>query len=133
MVPPGHGGHGGSGHGHGGGHGRDQRTDLLDITPEAVPALRSAFADAKARVDRQLELGETGLRVDSWAKDPVSLDAAGGVNRLTVDSERAALDALRAYSAQLDTAVHTLDRVAAQYRLLEEDNAATVTQQGTGG
>ncbi|MBM7770100.1 hypothetical protein JOD54_000304 [Actinokineospora baliensis] len=129
MVPPGHGGHGGQGHG----GGRDQRTDLLDITPEAVPALRSAFAEARARVDRQLELGETGLRVEPWAKDPVSLDAGGWVNRLTVDSERAALDALRAYRTQLDTAVHTLDRVAAQYQLLEEDNTATVTQQGTGG
>ncbi|SER82427.1 PE domain-containing protein [Actinokineospora terrae] len=127
-MPAGHGGQHG-GHGGGGEH----RTDLLDVTPDAVPALRAAFADARDRVARQLELSETTLRVQPWAKDPVSQEATTGVNQLTADHERAALDALRAYRTQLDTAVHTLDRVAAQYHLLEEDNAATVTQQGTGG
>ncbi|PPK69762.1 transcriptional regulator [Actinokineospora auranticolor] len=118
-----------NGHGHGGGRGHD----LLDLAPEAVPALRAAFADALAKVDGQLELGETGLAVERWARDPVSEDATRVFNARTVHHERAALDALRAYRARLDTAVHTLDRVAEQYRLLEEDNRATVTQKGTAG
>ncbi|WP_018682402.1 hypothetical protein [Actinokineospora enzanensis] len=115
--------------GHGGGRGQD----LLDLAPEAVPALRAAFVDALASVDRQLELGETGLAVEAWAHDPVSQDATRAVNALTAHSERAALDQLRAYRAQLDTAVHNLDKVAEQYRLLEDDNAATVTQKGATG
>ncbi|SDD20193.1 hypothetical protein [Actinokineospora iranica] len=118
-----------NGHGQGG-PGGDQRRDLLDVSPEAVPGLRSAFATALSRVDDQLRLGETGLRVEAWAGDPVSQDAAAVVNALTVDHEQAALDVLLAYRAQLDTAVHTLDKIAEQYRLLEEDNQVTVTRRG---
>ncbi|GLZ38561.1 transcriptional regulator [Actinokineospora sp. NBRC 105648] len=127
-MPPGNNRHGGHG-----GHGGDHRDDLLDVTPEAVPGLRSAFATALARVDHELELADTGLRVEPWAKDPVSQDAGKGINALTVDHEQAAIEALRAYRRQLDTAVHTLETITEQYRLLEEDNQATVTQKGAAG
>ncbi|WP_157440554.1 transcriptional regulator [Actinokineospora inagensis] len=115
------------------GHGPGDTEGLLDVAPEAVPTLRAAFADARDRVDQQLALGTTGLLVEPWAQDPVSLVAADGVNRLTAGGDRAVLDALTTYRAQLDTAVHTLDQVAEQYRLLEEDNEATVTQRGSEG
>ncbi len=115
------------------GHAGGRREDLLDVTPEAVPALRAAFSAALAKVDGQLELADTGLRVEPWAQDPVSLDATRSVNALTIDHDKAAIEALRAYRTQLDTAVHTLDKITEQYRLLEEDNQATVTQKGAAG
>ncbi|OLR90488.1 hypothetical protein BJP25_28035 [Actinokineospora bangkokensis] len=106
---------------------------MLNVAPEAVPGLRAAFAEALARVDGELGLDDIGLRVEPWAKDPVSLEAATAVNGLAADDqERAALLALRSFRAQLDTAVHNLDKVAEHYRLLEEDNSATVTQRGQG-
>ncbi|WP_143219271.1 transcriptional regulator [Actinokineospora bangkokensis] len=129
MAPAGH------GHGNQGGPGGrgDDPLDVLNVAPEAVPGLRAAFAEALARVDGELGLDDIGLRVEPWAKDPVSLEAATAVNGLAADDqERAALLALRSFRAQLDTAVHNLDKVAEHYRLLEEDNSATVTQRGQG-
>ncbi|WP_424189500.1 transcriptional regulator [Actinokineospora sp. G85] len=105
--------------------------DVLNVAPEAVPALRTAFADALSRLDAELRLDDLGLRVEQWAKDPVSLDAARAVNGLTADDgEKAALLALRGFREQLSTAVHNLDKITEEYRLLEDDNSATVTQQG---
>ena len=110
----------------------DNPLDVLNVAPEAVPALRTAFSTALSRIDGELGLDDIGLRVEPWAKDPVSADAAAAVNGLTADDqERAALLALRTFRAQLDTAVHNLDKITAQYRLLEEDNSATVTQKGS--
>ncbi|WP_156754006.1 transcriptional regulator [Actinokineospora pegani] len=105
--------------------------DVLNVAPEAVPALRTAFADALSRLDAELRLDDLGLRVEQWANDPVSLDAARAVNGLTADDqEKAALLALRGFREQLSTAVHSLDKITEGYRLLEDDNSATVTQKG---
>ncbi|WP_436492179.1 hypothetical protein [Actinokineospora sp. HUAS TT18] len=126
----GHGSGGGQGNGHGsGGHGGDSH--LLDLDPQAVPALRSAFVAALDQIDRQLEAaGE--LPVAAWANDPVSLHAADVVNALSVDSDVAAVDALRSFRRQLGTAVDNLDKIADQYRVLEDDAEATVSQTGQG-
>lgn len=104
---------------HGGG---GTQNDIVKVDPDAVPGLRSAFADALDRVDRQLELAEAELRVTSWAKDPVSQGATVLFNDRSVESDRSALDTLRAYRAQLDAAVQNLDKTAQQYAKTDGDN-----------
>ncbi len=105
----------------------------LFVEPGAVPALRDAFADALARVDREIELSDASLRVEAWANDPVSSKATKAFNNRSVDDAASALDALRAYRTQLSTAIETLDKTAAQYRVSDEDNSVTVgKQEGSG-
>lgn len=104
---------------HGGG---GTQNDIVKVDPDAVPGLRSAFADALARVDRQLELAEAELRVTSWAKDPVSQGATILFNDRSVESDRSAVDTLRAYREQLDAAVQNLDKTAQQYDKTDGDN-----------
>ncbi|WP_083661967.1 hypothetical protein [Actinophytocola xanthii] len=103
------------------------------MDPDAVPMLRSAFVDALAKVDKQLELAEKELRVSSWAQDPVSLGATTTFNEHSVDSSRSAVEALRAYRTQLDVAVRNLDRTAQQYREIDGDGRAGVNRGGDGG
>lgn len=104
---------------HGGG---GSQNDILRVDPDAVPGLRSAFADALARVDQQLEVAEAELRVTAWAKDPVSEGASTLFNDRSVESHRSAVDTLRAYREQLDAAVQNLDISAKQYKKVDEDN-----------
>src|SRR5438128_380596 len=54
--------------------------DQLHVEPGAVTALRDAFADALAKVDRQIELAGKDLRVSGWANDPVSTQATAAFN-----------------------------------------------------
>jgi hypothetical protein len=103
----------------------------LQVGPGAVAALRDAFADALAKVDRQIELANTDLRVTGWANDPVSAAATAAFNQHSVDAG-SALDTLRTYRQQLSTAVDTLEQTAEQYRLSEEDNSVTVGKEETG-
>ena len=103
----------------------------LHVEPGAVAALRDAFADAFAKVDRQIQLADTDLRVTGWANDPVSAAATSAFNQRSVDAG-SALDNLRTYRQQLSTAVETLDQTAEQYRLSEEDNSVTVGKEETG-
>lgn len=114
---------------HGGGGPQD---NVIQVDPDAVPGLRAAFADALARVDRQLELAEAELRVNTWAKDPVSLGATSLFNERSVDSDRSAVDTLRSYRAQLDAAVLNLDQTAKQYRKTDGDNVHGVGKHDEG-
>ena len=122
-------------HGQGQGQGTDSASgNHLLVEPGAVPALREAFADALAKVDRQIELADQGLRIAPWANDPVSTEAATAFNQRSVDAAESALGTLKSYRQQLSTAVDTLDRTAEQYRLADEDNSVTVgKQEGTDG
>ncbi|MDQ3787165.1 MAG: PE domain-containing protein [Actinomycetota bacterium] len=112
---------------HGGG---GTQNDIVRVDPDAVPGLRSAFADALARVDRQLELAEAELRVNAWAKDPVSQSATVLFNDRSVESDRSAVDTLRAYRAELDAAVQNLDKTAQQYSKTDGDNVHGVGKNG---
>lgn len=112
---------------HGGG---GTQNDIVRVDPDAVPGLRSAFADALARVDRQLELAEAELRVNAWAKDPVSQGATILFNDRSVESDRSAVDTLRAYRAELDAAVQNLDKTAKQYSKTDGDNVHGVGKNG---
>lgn len=112
----------------------DGHRDLI-VQPEAVPELRDAFADALDRVDRQIELAGTELRVAAWAQDPVSRSAATTFNQRSVDPAgggNSALDTLLAYRRQLSTAVDNLDKTAQQYALAEEDGSANVRTRDEG-
>ncbi len=123
--------HGGGGHhGHQGHRGPDN--DLLAVEPEAVPALRSAFATALDRVDRQLELADKELRVSAWAKDPVSQGATTLFNDRSVETAESAVDMLRAYRAQLDVAVRNLDKTAEQYDTVDRESATGVANNDEG-
>ncbi|HEU5475792.1 MAG TPA: transcriptional regulator [Actinophytocola sp.] len=106
----------------------------LVVDRAAVPALRDAFADALAKVSRQVELANADLRITPWANDPVSADATEAFNARSVGSGESALRQLEAYRGQLDNAVDALDRTAAQYQLSDEDSSVTVGKQeeGTG-
>jgi hypothetical protein len=107
--------------------------DILQVDPDAVPGLRTAFANALARVDRQLELVDKELRVTAWAKDPVSLGATKLFNNRSLDSDYgAAVDMLRAYRAELDTAVQNLDMNVAQYHKTDQDNVIGVRTSENG-
>lgn len=108
-------------------------SNRLLVEPGAVPALRDAFADALSKVDTQIALADADLRVMAWANDPVSTDATSAFNHRSVDDTESALGMLRAYRRQLNTAVETLDRTAAQYQMSDDDNSHTVgKQEGTG-
>lgn len=110
------------------------RDDSLLIEPGAVPGLRKAFADALAKVDKQIQLAEAGLRVPGWANDPVSKGATDAFNERSLDASESALGTLRAYRTQLSAAVENLDLTAQQYHLTEQDNSITVgAQEGAAG
>lgn len=115
------------------GGGGGSQHDILQVDPDAMPSLRTAFADALARVDRQLELVDKELRVTSWAKDPVSLGATSLFNdRALDDGEEAAVDMLRAYREQLDAAVQNLDVTNTQYQQIDQDNVTGTTASENG-
>ncbi|WP_154814992.1 transcriptional regulator [Actinophytocola xinjiangensis] len=111
-------------------HGQGGRESTLQVDVDAVPMLRSAFVDALAKVDRQLELAEQELRVTPWATDPVSQDAVTAFNDRSVDGGRCAIEALRAYRAQLDAAVVNLDKTVEQYRETDGDGQVDVNRTG---
>lgn len=112
--------------------GGGSQNDILKVDPDAVPGLRSAFADALAKVDRQLELADAELRVTAWAGDPVSRGATTLFNERSVDNETAAVDTLRAYREQLDAAVTNLDKTAQQYRKVDGDTIHGVGKNDQG-
>jgi hypothetical protein len=120
----------GGGHGHGRSAHETAPTDSLKVDPEAVPALRSAFADALSRVDEQLRLANQELRITAWAKDPVSQDAAVVFNERSVDTAASAIDSLRAYRDQLSVAVANLDKTAEQYSAVDNGGRSGVNRNG---
>jgi PE family len=126
---------GGLGHGNNPGGAADPHATAgsLKVDPEAVPALRRAFADALSKVEEQLRLANQELRVTPWAKDPVSQDAAARFNERSVDTAASALDSLRAYRDRLNVAVANLDKTAEQYSAVDKGGASGVNKNGDGG
>lgn len=114
-------------HGGGGAH-----NDVMRVDPDAIPAMRGAFVEALAKVDHQLELADKELRVSAWAKDPVSQGATTVFNERSVESLESAVDTLRAYRTQLDTAVRTLDKTIEQYQVTDRENATGTSKNDEG-
>ncbi|MEV8437176.1 transcriptional regulator [Actinosynnema sp. NPDC051121] len=118
------------------GHGADTGSPpplshTLNVEPEAIPSLRSAFAGALSKLDEQIEMAITEVRVRPWAGDPVSQDAAERFNERSLESGDSALIALENYQRQLKSAMDALTLVEQQYQSIEEDNTGLMGQQGS--
>jgi hypothetical protein len=97
----------------------------LRVDREAVPALRRVFDKALAKLDVQIDLAVTGVRVAPWAGDPISQDAATSFNDHSVDTPSSALNALLAYQQRLKSASDALTQVANAYNTVEGENTAS--------
>jgi hypothetical protein len=102
----------------------------LRVDRDAVPHLRKVFDGALTKLDEQIELAMTGVRVSPWAGDPVSQNAATDFNNHAVDDSDSALNALRAYQQRLKSASDALEQVAEQYQIVESDNTESLKSQG---
>jgi hypothetical protein len=102
----------------------------LNVEPGAIPGLRSAFAGALTKLDKQIELAITEVRVRPWAGDPVSAEAAEKFNERSLESGDSALTALENYQRQLKSAMDALTLVEQQYQSIEDDNTGLMGQQG---
>ena len=97
----------------------------LRVDRESLPRLRQVFDGAMSKLDQQIELAMTGVRVSPWAGDPVSGNAATDFNNRSVDDPDSALNVLRAYQQRLKSASDALTQVAEEYRIVESTNAAS--------
>jgi hypothetical protein len=104
----------------------------LRVDREAIPHLRRVFDNAMTKLDEQIELAMTGVRVSPWAGDPVSENVATAFNDHSVDDTDSALNALRAYQQRLKSASDALTQVAEAYRLTESDNTSSFGAPGEG-
>lgn len=95
----------------------------LRVDKDAIPHLRKVFDDAMAKLDVQIDLAMSGIRVSPWAGDPVSQNAATDLNDQSVDGADSALNALRAYQQQLKAASDALTKVAQEYGIVESNNS----------
>jgi hypothetical protein len=105
----------------------------LRVDRESLPHLRQVFNGAMSKLDQQIELAMTGVRVSPWAGDPVSDNAATDFNNRSVDDPNSALNVLRAYQQRLKSASDALTQVAQEYRIVESDNTASFARGTTGG
>ncbi|NUT51990.1 MAG: transcriptional regulator [Saccharothrix sp.] len=118
------------------GHGADTGSPpplshTLNVDPSAIPSLRAAFSGALTKLDKQIEMAITEIRVRPWAGDPVSQDAAEKFNERSLESGDSALIALENYQRQLKSAMDALNLVEQQYRSIENDNTGLMGQQGS--
>jgi len=99
------------------------------VDPAAIPGLRKVFTTALVKLDKQIEMAVSDVRIRPWAGDPVSQQAATDFNdhTLGVDS---ALDALLAYQRQLKGALDALTQVEQGYHTIEQDNTTLIQQGG---
>jgi hypothetical protein len=102
----------------------------LRVDRESLPHLRKVFDGAMSKLDQQIELAMTGVRVSPWAGDPVSGNAATDFNNRSVDDGDSALNVLRAYQQRLKSASDALEQVAREYRIVESNNSASFGVQG---
>ncbi len=102
----------------------------LNVEPGAIPGLRNAFSGALTKLDEQIELAITEIRVRPWAGDPVSQEAAEQFNERSLESGDSALAALQNYQQQLKSAMDALTVVERQYQSIEDDNTGLMGQQG---
>jgi hypothetical protein len=102
----------------------------LRVDRESLPYLRRVFNGAMSKLDQQIELAMTSVRVSPWAGDPVSGNAATDFNNRSVDDGDSALNVLRAYQQRLKSASDALEQVAREYRIVESNNSASFGAQG---
>jgi hypothetical protein len=105
-------------------------THTLTVEPGAIPGLRSAFSNALTKLDKQIELALTEVRVRPWAGDGVSQEAAEKFNERAFESGDSALGALTSYQRQLKSAMEALDLVERQYVAMDDDATGLMKQSG---
>jgi hypothetical protein len=105
-------------------------THTLTVEPGAIPSLRSAFSTALTKLDKQIELALTEVRVRPWAGDGVSVEAAEKFNERAFESGDSALSALTNYQRQLKSAMDALDLVEQQYVAMDDDATGLMKQSG---
>jgi hypothetical protein len=101
----------------------------LRVDRESLPRLRKVFDGAMSKLDEQIELAMTDVRVSPWAGDPVSANAATDFNNRAMDDPDSALNVLRAYQRRLKSASDALQQVAEEYRVVEAGNSASFGAQ----
>ena len=99
------------------------------VDPAAIPSLRRVFTTALVKLDQQIEMAISDVRIRPWAGDPVSQQAASDFNAHSSGGD-SALDALQAYQRQLRGALDALTEVEQGYRAVEQDNTKLIQQQG---
>lgn len=114
----------------GAGLGTDAGMPSLYVDPHAIPSLRAAFSTALTKLDKQIEMAITEIRVRPWAGDPVSEAAAEKFNERSVESGDSALTALQGYQRQLKSAMDALLQVERQYHVIEGDNTQKMKPGG---
>jgi hypothetical protein len=102
----------------------------MRVDHAAIPGLRRSFTNAITKLDKQIEMAITEIRVRPWAGDPVSAEAAQQFNLRSVDAADSALSALLGYQRQLKSALDALRQVEEQYQVIEGDNRALLERQG---
>jgi hypothetical protein len=100
------------------------------VDPAAIPGLRKVFTTALVKLDKQIEMAISDVRILPWAGDPVSQRAAGEFNDHSTSGGGSALEALLAYQRQLKGALDALAQVEQGYHTVEQDNTTLIQQGG---
>lgn len=100
------------------------------VDPAAIPNLRKVFTTALVKLDKQIEMAISDVRIRPWAGDPVSQQAATQFNDHTLGGSGSALEKLQAYQQQLKGALDALQQVEQQYHEVEHDNTRLINGQG---
>lgn len=94
----------------------------MRVEAGAIPNLVKALQSSLDAVGVQIEHAITELRIQPWAGDPVSVEAAERFNEYSVGGDRAALTALCGYRDRLQAAAEALQSAETSYRDTEEAN-----------
>jgi len=99
------------------------------VDPAAIPNLRKVFTNALVKLDKQIEMAISDVRIRPWAGDPVSQQAAEEFNLRSFGGGDSVLDSLQAYQRQLKSALDALQQVEQQYHEVERDNTRLINGQ----
>lgn len=99
----------------------------MQVDPTAIPGLVNKLQSALDSVGVQIEHAITELRIQPWAGDPVSVNAAAEFNRKSIGGEEDALTSLCLYRDQLQAAAESLEQANRQYEHIEDDNISSMT------
>lgn len=103
----------------------ERQQDVLRVQPQAIPALRTAFAAARDQLnDALIELSRRGYIHTPWLGDQASGDVAAHYALRAMEAPDSSFQALTAYRSELERIHDTLQQMEDEYRRREGDNAA---------
>jgi hypothetical protein len=97
---------------------------IMQIEPDRILALKARYEAVRDTVQHFLEQHRYGLRVQPFALDEVSRDAADSFSRNASTAIAVTLEFVR----ELNRNIEQLENTAKTYNLAEEANTATVGQ-----